>query len=190
MMMQEYIAFSILILLVASVLFRVFTLKKQGIKAIEFGKKDKKDFFIPPFALLYFYIIAANTFSLPTIYGQDLFRAGLIAWIGVIICFIGLIFFIWTLVSFKKSFRVGLSENTEQGLVTTGAFAVSRNPIYVAFAMTMAGQFLVFPSWILLLYFFAGIWLFNRQVLREEGFLKQQYGSEYVEYCNRVRRYL
>jgi protein-S-isoprenylcysteine O-methyltransferase Ste14 len=42
----------------------------------------------------------------------------------------------------------------------------------------------------LLVYLAAGIWLFHRQVLREEEFLRQHYGREYAEYCNRVKRYL
>jgi protein-S-isoprenylcysteine O-methyltransferase Ste14 len=30
----------------------------------------------------------------------------------------------------------------------------------------------------------------HRQVLREEDYLKAHYGREYLDYCNRVRRYL
>ncbi|HEY5159234.1 MAG TPA: hypothetical protein VII93_14830 [Anaerolineales bacterium] len=43
--------------------------------------------------------------------------------------------------------------------------------------------------WILLVYIGAAIWLFHRQVLQEEDYLKKHYGKEYSEYCNRVRRY-
>jgi len=57
-------------------------------------------------------------------------------------------------------------------LVTTGVFAFSRNPIYVAFGCVLLGQFLVFPDWILSVYLAAGIWLFHRPVLREEEFPK------------------
>ena len=70
------------------------------------------------------------------------------------------------------------------------AFAVSRNPIYTAFALILLGEFLIFPNWILLVYLAAGFWLFHRQVLREENYLKEHYGREYSEYCKRVRRYL
>jgi protein-S-isoprenylcysteine O-methyltransferase Ste14 len=35
-----------------------------------------------------------------------------------------------------------------------------------------------------------GTWLFHRQVLREEDYLRRHYGHAYVDYCNRVRRYL
>ena len=59
--------------------------------------------------------------------------------------------------------------NADQ-LVTTGIFAFSRNPIYIAFGLILLGQFLVFPNWILLVYLGAGTWLFHRQVLREEAF--------------------
>ena len=49
---------------------------------------------------------------------------------------------------------------------------MSRNPIYVAFGMILLGQFLIFPNWLLLIYLAAGVWLFHRQVLREEEYLR------------------
>jgi protein-S-isoprenylcysteine O-methyltransferase Ste14 len=85
---------------------------------------------------------------------------------------------------------VGIDPDTADKLVTSGIFAVSRNPIYVAFALVLIGQFLIFPNWILLVYFGAAVWLFNRQILREEEYLKKHYGAEYAEYCKKVRRYL
>ena len=66
----------------------------------------------------------------------------------------------------------------------------SRNPIYVAFAVVLLGQCLIFSNWILLVYLGAAVWLFHRQVLREEDYLKQHYGQEYLKYCQKVRRYL
>jgi protein-S-isoprenylcysteine O-methyltransferase Ste14 len=52
------------------------------------------------------------------------------------------------------------------------------------------GQFLVFPNWVPSAYLVAGTWLFHRQVLREEEFMRRQYGEEYAVYCRRVRRYV
>jgi protein-S-isoprenylcysteine O-methyltransferase Ste14 len=54
----------------------------------------------------------------------------------------------------------------------------------------LAGQLLVFPNWVPLFYLVAGAGLFHRQVLREEGFMREHYGQEYAEYCGRVRRYI
>jgi protein-S-isoprenylcysteine O-methyltransferase Ste14 len=36
----------------------------------------------------------------------------------------------------------------------------------------------------------AATWLFHRQILREEEYLKKHYGAKYANYCRRVRRYL
>jgi protein-S-isoprenylcysteine O-methyltransferase Ste14 len=74
--------------------------------------------------------------------------------------------------------------------VTGGIFAFTRNPIYVGFALVLIGQFLIFPNWIIFVYLAAATWLFHRQVLREEGFLKAHYGQDYADYCKRVRRYI
>jgi protein-S-isoprenylcysteine O-methyltransferase Ste14 len=54
----------------------------------------------------------------------------------------------------------------------------------------LTGEFLVFPNWVPLVYLASGTWLFHRQVLREEDFMRKQYGQEYAEYCRRVRRYV
>jgi protein-S-isoprenylcysteine O-methyltransferase Ste14 len=187
--MQGYFAVAMVILLVILVLLCVFLMNKKGIKAMKFGGMDKKDFLIPPFALLLFYIIFASALNLPK-FGVELFYSEIVRWIGVAFCMLGLVLFLFSLISFGKSFRVGIDEEHPGALVTTGVFAISRNPIYTAFGLILLGIFLIFPNWILLLYFVVGIWLFNRQVLREEDSLKKIYGEEYLEYCKKVRRYL
>jgi len=108
----------------------------------------------------------------------------------VAFCLAGLLLLAWSLVSFGQSFRVGIDQDHPDRLITTGIFALSRNPIYLAFGLILLGQFLVFSNWILLIYLVTAIWLFNRQILREEGYLKQHYGKEYSDYYKRVRRYL
>lgn len=187
--MARYIAAASLILLVILVLFRAFQLKKLGIKALRFGEMDKKDFFIPPFALLLFYLVFSGAFALPEI-GAELFYNEWVSWAGVGICIMGILFFAYALISFGKSFRVGLDEDQPGELITTGAFSISRNPIYTAFGLVLTGIFLIIPNWIILVYVLAGLWLFNRQILLEEESLRKIYGEKYVAYCNRVRRFL
>jgi protein-S-isoprenylcysteine O-methyltransferase Ste14 len=188
--MQGYLAALTLVLVLGTVLTRVILMRRAGTNAMHFGRIDKTDFLIPPFALFYFYTVFAAAFHLPLVSTQEFFHSGVVSWVGVFLCFVGLMLLLFSLVSFGKSFRVGIDVDRPDKLVTTGIFAFSRNPIYVGFAFVLLGQFLVFPNWILLAYLAVGIWLFHRQVLREEGFLREQYGQEYAEYCNRVRRYL
>ena len=188
--MSRHFAVLTIILMLGLVLTRVWLMKRQGIQAMQFGKIDKTDFLIPPFALFYFYLVFAATFKLPTVSTQEFFQSEVIAWVGVLCCLAGLLLFVGSLVSFGQSFRVGIDTDHPNKLITTGVFAFSRNPMYVAFALILLGQFLIFSNWILVVYIGAAIWLFHRQVLREEDFLKKHYGKEYLEYCHRVRRYV
>lgn len=187
--MPSYFAVLTIVLMFAMVLTRALLMKNQGIEAMNFGKIDKTDFLIPPFALFYCYIVAAATFNFPTVSTQEFFHSGALSWVGVVFCLAGLSLLLWSLVSFGQSFRVGIDTDHPDKLITTGVFAFSRNPIYVAFAFILLGQFLIFSNWILLVYMGAAIWLFHRQVLREEDYLKKHYGKEYLKYCNQVRRY-
>jgi protein-S-isoprenylcysteine O-methyltransferase Ste14 len=188
--MQRDLAALTIVLLMATVLARVAMLRRQGVQAMNFGKQDKKDFLIPPFAFFYFYLVFANAFDWPTVSRQTLFASGAAAWVGVALCLAGLLLLVWSLVSFGRSFRIGIDDEHPDKLVTRGVFAWSRNPIYVGFWMILLGQFLAFANGLLLIYLVAATWLFHRQVRREEESLATRYGAEYAEYCRRVRRYL
>jgi protein-S-isoprenylcysteine O-methyltransferase Ste14 len=188
--MTQYFGALTAVLMMGMVLTRVLLMRSRGIQAMKFGKTDKSDFLIPPFALFYFYLIFAHAFSLPTVNRQEFFDSEIIAWTGILFCLAGLLLLLWSLISFGRSFRVGIDAEHPDRLITSGVFAFSRNPIYVAFAFILLGQFLIFPNWLLLIYLAAGTWLFHRQVVREEEFLKKYYGRDYLEYCHRVRRYL
>ena len=60
-------------------------------------------------------------------------------------------FFLWSLISFGQSFRVGIDPDHPDGLITDGVFAFSRTLIYVAFATILVGEFLIFSNWITLI---------------------------------------
>ena len=188
--MPNYFGVLVFVLLLGMVLIRVQLMIRQGIAAMNFGKLDRTDFLIPPFALFYFYLVCAAALHWPSPARQEFFPSGAIDWIGVAFCLAGLLLVLWSLVSFGQSFRVGIDTEHADKLVTSGVFAFSRNPIYTAFGLILLGQFLIFSNWILLVYLAAAIWLFHRQVLREEDYLKGHYGQEYAQYCARVRRYL
>ncbi|MGA8437129.1 MAG: isoprenylcysteine carboxylmethyltransferase family protein [Candidatus Sulfotelmatobacter sp.] len=188
--MQRYFGALTIVLLLGMVCMRVLLMRRIGIKAMNFGRIDKKDFLIPPFAFFYFYLVLAAACNFPTVSKQEFFHSGIVSWVGVFFCGAGLFLFGLSLVSFGKSFRVGIDQDHPDKLVTTGIFALSRNPIYVAFGFVLLGQFLVFSNSILLLYLVAAVSLFHRQVLREEEYLRNHYGQQYVEYCHRVSRYL
>lgn len=76
-------------------------------------------------------------------------------------------------------------------LVTQGPFAFSRNPIYVADAVSyFAGTVLMGSLWPFV--FAPLVWLVMRYavIAHEEAHLRAKFGAEYAAYCARVRRWL
>jgi protein-S-isoprenylcysteine O-methyltransferase Ste14 len=190
MAMPQYLAALMVVLLMGTVVSRVLLLRRAGTRAMHFGELDKTDFLIPPVALFYFYTVFAAAFGWPVASSRRFFQSTTAAWFGVGLCAVGVLILVLSLVSFGKSFRIGIDVDQPGGLVTTGIFAVSRNPIYVGFFVFLVGQLLVFPNWVPLIYLIAATGLFHRQVLREEEFMRQHYGQQYDEYCSHVRRYV
>jgi protein-S-isoprenylcysteine O-methyltransferase Ste14 len=74
-------------------------------------------------------------------------------------------------------------------LVTTGVFAVARNPVYLGLNSSLIGVFLLLPSlgFLIALIFF--LVTNHYRVLEEEDFLVKVFGNEYEDYMRRVGRY-
>ena len=68
----------------------------------------KTHFLIPPLALFYFYTVFAAAFNWLLVSTQVFFHSNAIAWIGVGLCFIGLLVLLLSLVLFGRSFRVSV----------------------------------------------------------------------------------
>lgn len=75
-------------------------------------------------------------------------------------------------------------------LVSSGMFAVCRNPLYLGNALVLLGLFVVHNNalaWLAgLLFFGVAYWGI---VAAEEKFLLQKFGDEYRDYCVRVNRF-
>jgi protein-S-isoprenylcysteine O-methyltransferase Ste14 len=109
---------------------------------------------------------------------------------GVALVAAGGAVFILALVSFGASWRIGIDAKTPGGLVTTGVFAFSRNPIFVFLDLYAFGTFLINGTLGFMLFavvLFAGI---HYQILQEESFLRRTYGTPYHDYCRRTPRYI
>jgi len=108
---------------------------------------------------------------------------------GVALVTAGGAVFILALVSFGASWRVGIDTKAPGGLVTTGMFALSRNPIFVFLDLYAFGTFLINGTLGFLLFALilaAGI---HYQILQEESFLRRTYGAAYQDYSRKTSRY-
>ena len=89
-----------------------------------------------------------------------------------------------------RSWRIGIDRNTPGALVTSGIFAWTRNPIYVALDLIFFGTFLVQGRAVFLGLALALAGLLHYQIRREEKYLAGLYGDAYRAYCERVGRYM
>lgn len=147
---------------------------------------------------LWTYEVLAQAASLPKIFPDvmetPLWRGGFFGMLtnvaALILMLLGLGLFVWALVSFGDSWRIGIDQDKPGQLVTGGAFAFSRNPIFTAMDLYVASAFLMFPTVVLLLIMLGMIGGIHAQILQEERFLGRQYGAGYAAYRHEVRRYL
>lgn len=108
---------------------------------------------------------------------------------AVMIC-IGILVFSLALISFKSSWRVGIDTIAPGGLITTGIFSLSRNPIFLSMDLYFLGTFLIYSNLFFLLSFACMAFGFHFQIRHEEAFLSKEYGDSYRRYMTQVRRYI
>ena len=119
-----------------------------------------------------------------------LFDSNIAKLVGVALITFGLIMFVWAYVSFGDSWRVGFDVKTPGALVTTGLFALTRNPIYVFLDLWFIGIFLINGTLIFLIFAVLAFAAIHWQILKEESFLTNLYGQPYQDYCERTGRYI
>jgi len=117
-------------------------------------------------------------------------RIGPVRIVGLILAGAGLLTFILAFLSFGNSWRIGIDRKRPGTLVTEGIFRLTRNPIYLAFDLMFIGVFLVNGTWFFMVFGFLAVIACHFQILREEEFLRRQYGDEFEAYRNRTARYL
>jgi protein-S-isoprenylcysteine O-methyltransferase Ste14 len=110
---------------------------------------------------------------------------------GLAIAIVGIALTFAAQISMGDSWRIGVDESERTALVTGGAFAASRNPIFTAMAITAVGLAGVVPNLIAVLGLVALIVVLELQVRGvEEPYLRRVHGEVYESYTRRTGRFL
>ena len=82
----------------------------------------------------------------PLLFGPVMFESRVAEYGGIILAVVGAGMATSAFRTMGRSWRIGIDKEVREELVTTGAFAVSRNPIFLFFDLLAVGMFLMSPT--------------------------------------------
>jgi protein-S-isoprenylcysteine O-methyltransferase Ste14 len=113
----------------------------------------------------------------------------LIKVIGFIAGISGLVLCRIAQITIGKSWRVGIDEDAKPGLIIKGIYKYMRNPTYTGLFVLCAGVWIINPTFLFSFWILAFYIMMEFQVRCEEEYLESVYGKEYLEYCQKTKRY-
>ena len=126
----------------------------------------------------------------PRVFYAHMFDVAFLRALGALIIASGLTLFALSLISFGNSWRVGIDTKNPGDLVTTGAFSLTRNPIFLFLDLYFIGTWLIYPNLFFGIFAVVSVVGIHWQILEEERFLARKYGKEYEKYREMAPRYL
>ena len=97
----------------------------------------------------------------------------------------------WSLWLFGRHETGLLPGQATEAMIESGPYRLSRNPLYVGLLVLYLGLALLVPTvWGLVLLPAAVLLVLWGAILPEERFLRERFGSSYVDYSHRVRRWM
>jgi protein-S-isoprenylcysteine O-methyltransferase Ste14 len=110
---------------------------------------------------------------------------------GVAIFLAGLVATVYAQIAMGESWRIGVDDQERTALVTSGPFAVVRNPIFAAMLPATLGLALLVPN-VVAFAGLAALWIALEIQVRlvEEPYLLRQHGDAYRTYAARVGRFV
>ena len=106
---------------------------------------------------------------------------------------LGAIFCVAGLLEFRRARTTvnPLKPAASSSLVTRGVYRLSRNPMYLGFALMLLGWAVFLGNTLSLLVLAGFIYYLNRfQIMPEERALGRIFGPEFEAYCGKVRRWI
>lgn len=111
--------------------------------------------------------------------------------LGVAVFAVGLALIAAAIAEMGPSWQIGFDQTVpEHGLVRTGVFGLSRNPIYLGLIVLFVGWLLVVPTLLSLIIVVGVAFGVRRQAIDEEEYLQQIYGSEFRAWAREVGRFV
>ena len=154
-------------------------------------KKDNPGVYMPPpliYVAMFFLSILLQKF-LPL--NSSFFTTKLSVIVGVVFIVIGIVFNLPALLQFAKTKNTLVTVKPANSLQTSGIYSVSRNPMYVSLLLFYAGLAFIVGNWWTIILLPVLIIVVTYFVIRpEEKYLERAFGKTYLEYKEKVRRWI
>lgn len=173
--------------LIAAIVPRIIQ-KRKKVETVGCIGINKKIFFLGKISLFTSFILILVQLFLVNL---SLFaKNNVFFWICVAGLSIGVMFFTLSIFGLGTfSLRVGLAQE-KTALRTTGIYGLSRNPMLLGlYFMAVASAIYVKNpiNWLLVI---IALTVHHKIILAEEIFMENRYGQQWIEYRNKVRRYI
>lgn len=139
-----------------------------------------------------FLLLAALALGLPPAAAGPLpwLEQSIVRIIGSAVLVLSLLWVVAAQARMGASWRIGIDAGPRPPLVTSGIFALSRNPIFLGMRASLLGLFLALPNAFTLAILLVAEVLIQVQVRLEESHLSSVHGLEYDQYRKAVRRWM
>ena len=192
--LENHLPYALLAIFALAVFYGIYfakmlAQKRRGIQTQQIGRRKEKSIHTVEILMGIATLCTPAAQLLSIVLGWNCLPANA-RFTGFFIAMIGDVIFLLSVLCMKDSWRAGIPEKDKTKLVTNGIYRYSRNPAFLGFDLQYIGVFLLYCNpWTALCSAFAIIML-HLQVLQEERYLSREFGAPYVEYKNRVFRYL
>ncbi len=152
-------------------------------------QRDRPDIVAPP-PLLYLAALVAVVI-LDRVRPVAILEHDITAWLGGTAMLAGLAFNLWGVWSMRRASTPINPYRPVEAIVRSGAFAISRNPLYVGLNLLLLGFVLVLNTlWGIAVFVVLLAIMHYGVILPEERYLQARFGEAYSRYRADVRRYL
>ena len=169
---------------------KMFLQKKQGIQTDQMAKGKPKDKVFYTELILKIATYAVVALEVISIFCVKSKMPLAVAVLGAVLGIVGDVIFALAVITMKNSWRAGIAQNDKTEMVTNGIYRISRNPAFLGFDLVYLGILLMFFNWVLLVCSVFAAVMLHLQILQEEKYLPQVFGTDYLEYKEKVGRYL
>ncbi len=188
------LTYALLTLLVLAVFYGIYFAKallqkRRGIQTRQIGRRKEKSIHTVELlmSIATLGVVAAQLLSI--VLDWSCLPAGA-RFSGFLVGLLGDLFFLLAVVCMRDSWRAGIPDKDKTALVTTGIYKVSRNPAFLGFDLQYLGVLLLYCNPLTAVFSLFAIVMLHMQILQEDRYLTEAFGTPYRAYCSRVFRYL